>query len=720
MAERPSFIDLSSTDNSIPVVQQYFLTPNGNLPTPQTGAVPPALSPLDAFAFQSRLLAKKFEEEDRNGKRLSRLPPLTVVNEFGKPRPTYFREDSFGAPDTSPVPEEDITPRSAQEIQQQDRPRSHYPVIASENSGSSAARSQPFENTLSRVAENDQESPAVDYFYISRSQSPELLDQRGHASMIRQVPEQASSQPPSTDPRAITYPLPTSLNLRLPASPNSGRSLEASPNISSVLASSTEDIENLSLGESISSLSRQRGDSPLRMPPGLPRSPSLASERSIASANLPRPSFNYSRPLSRPSFDIKPPFSSPYRQDSMNSSSTRPSLEVPSRQDTGDSPITPFSNDLPHTPVSITSDEYFAVAEPQSNPTSSYTYSKYSLPRGKSLKRESIGIERFFNQIINWDNDESAHSTTAEPNGIFQGQNLEVRPPLTDARPSWETHSLREPVITTPAKTPSPPRSRRKERPANIVIPHRSFSAEQTSPRKRLHKTGASSPGAQSKASEATKSSNASTIKARLTSTKSTVVADMTPDEHLQRGIELHDAGALQESTYHLRLSAKAGHATAMLLYALACRHGWGMKPNAAEGVAWLQRAVDSAQLEIADDEDLIARAGGADAPGSAATNGPASAAVPDAVERKTHKARFALSVYELGVSYMNGWGLAQDRSLGLRCFEVAGNWGDADALAEAGFCYAEGVGCRKDLRKAARFYRAAERKGMSMAGNSW
>jgi TPR repeat protein len=46
--------------------------------------------------------------------------------------------------------------------------------------------------------------------------------------------------------------------------------------------------------------------------------------------------------------------------------------------------------------------------------------------------------------------------------------------------------------------------------------------------------------------------------------------------------------------------------------------------------------------------------------------------------------------------------------------------WGDIDALAEAGFCYAKGVGCKKNLKKAAKLYRAAEAKGMSMVGNSW
>jgi len=46
--------------------------------------------------------------------------------------------------------------------------------------------------------------------------------------------------------------------------------------------------------------------------------------------------------------------------------------------------------------------------------------------------------------------------------------------------------------------------------------------------------------------------------------------------------------------------------------------------------------------------------------------------------------------------------------------------WGDADALAEAGFCYAQGIGAKKDLKKSAKFYRQAESKGISMVGNSW
>lgn len=187
-------------------------------------------------------------------------------------------------------------------------------------------------------------------------------------------------------------------------------------------------------------------------------------------------------------------------------------------------------------------------------------------------------------------------------------------------------------------------------------------------------------------------------------------IAGLSPEEHLEKGIEAHNAGSLSKSTYHLRLAAKAGLPTAMLLYALACRHGWGMRANQAEGVAWLKRAVDSSGFEFATDPDAD----------PLSTAGPDNKAGPMTPEQRSRKAQFALAIYELGMSYMNGWGIPRDRSLAVRCFEIAGSWGDNDALAEAGFCYTQGVGCKKDLKKAAAFYRRAAEGGMSMAGNSW
>jgi TPR repeat protein len=177
----------------------------------------------------------------------------------------------------------------------------------------------------------------------------------------------------------------------------------------------------------------------------------------------------------------------------------------------------------------------------------------------------------------------------------------------------------------------------------------------------------------------------------------------MSTEEHVAKGIECHENGDVKESTYHLRIAARENHPTGMLLYALACRHGWGMRANPREGVQWLRKAMDSAMLEVADDES---NEGGATR--------------TDMGEKKARRAQFALSVYELGVSHLNGWGVEQDKGLALRCFEIAGSWGDSDALTEAGFCYAEGIGCKKDLKKAAKFYRMAEAKGVSMVGNSW
>lgn len=187
--------------------------------------------------------------------------------------------------------------------------------------------------------------------------------------------------------------------------------------------------------------------------------------------------------------------------------------------------------------------------------------------------------------------------------------------------------------------------------------------------------------------------------------------AELTPEEHLDIGIQAHSSGALSKSTYHLRLAAKAGLPTAMLLYALACRHGWGMRPSQEDGVMWLRKAIDSSQLEVADVEQTFTTAARREG-----KNDP----VAEAAERKKRKAQFALAVYELGISYMNGWGCQKDKPLAVRCYEVAGNWGDGDALAEAGFCYTQGIGCKKDLKRAAALYRRAAEGGMSMAGNSW
>jgi TPR repeat protein len=81
------------------------------------------------------------------------------------------------------------------------------------------------------------------------------------------------------------------------------------------------------------------------------------------------------------------------------------------------------------------------------------------------------------------------------------------------------------------------------------------------------------------------------------------------------------------------------------------------MRPNQKEGVLWLRKAAECASIEIAEEEEQAKEGKHV-----------------DVAERRTRKAQFALSIYELGVSHMNGWGIEQDKALALRCFEIAGS----------------------------------------------
>jgi TPR repeat protein len=287
----------------------------------------------------------------------------------------------------------------------------------------------------------------------------------------------------------------------------------------------------------------------------------------------------------------------------------------------------------------MASEDYRRSGDFTSNPVPSYTYTKFNLPRGKTVDRRSLGIEDFFKSQITWD----------------QPTQQQDRPPSPE----------------------SPPRSFESARIRQDFAAARDASMDHGAP---------------------SLTSSNSTIRGKPSGS-----AEITAQEHCDIGLELHEAGELLKSTYHLRLAARSGLPEAMFWYGLACRHGWGMRENKAEALQWLRRAVDSGQLEVAEDEAYCQHG-----------------QPTDQFKKKQHRAQYAVAIYELGKCYMNGWGAAQDKPLALRCYEIAGNWGDADALVEAGYCYAEAVGCKKDMKKAARMYRAAEAKGVSMVGNSW
>ncbi|KAF1912361.1 hypothetical protein BDU57DRAFT_361305 [Ampelomyces quisqualis] len=640
-----------------------------DLPSPRAGEIPPALSPLDALALQGRLLAKRFEQADKTGRRLSRLAPLTIQNEFGN-RPGYFSNLSSGvnSPEEAAfnVPQQ---PASSPRHQVPDKHKSFYPQFGGDEPyyGQNLLARSPM-GTIEETTPMSAPIAPQSYFDIPRSHSPDPVEPRvGRLHEATPITPSASTptsqlylrpqRQPSTDSQSRSRSRNNLLPPRSSSSLHSQRSPRMSPSIRSVPGDCGSDVEDMSLSGSYEFVRQNRNLSPSSsLSPAqspftpvttstIPRSPSVSSELST-SGPLPRPSYNFSRPMSRqstrPSTDARSSIDVPSRQMSDENVCMQPSFDSqPLRQDSMDAPNTSYASETVHTPVSMASEDFRRSGDFSSNPAPSYTYTKFSLPRGRPVDRRSVGIEDFFNSQITWD---------------------------------------------------QPTENQNQERPPSPLSPPRSFESA------RIRQDFAAARDASIDHGAPSLTSSNSTIRGRQAGS-----AEITAQEHCDIGLDLHEAGELLKSTYHLRLAARSGLPEAMFWYGLACRHGWGMRENKAEALQWLRRAVDSGQLEVAEDED------------------PSKQVLPaDQLKKKQRRVQYAVAIYELGKCYMNGWGAAQDKFLALRCYEIAGNWGDADALVEAGYCYAEAVGCKKDMKKAARFYRAAESKGVSMVGNSW
>ncbi len=766
-APRPTFIDLRSKSSDS--VNHTGVPSPRALPSPRmqhfAGDIPPAMSPLDMFAAQSRMLAKRLEDSSqRSGRRVSRLPPLSTADPITKQKSIYQRSHSTEAtgvdPGSSPRHKEDDMGGTVPEVEEpQFRPKSFYPRM----SNVPPVEDDDDEGGLIGLSPEDQPfvTPAEfqpartnDYFGNSQSKSPDEM-----------VPIGRNMEPPRNPwiraPRIPEPPHPyheAAREMSLESNSSGGHSsslapprspyVRQAPSIRSIPQDSSDDEHSASTGGSDFSNQRKLSSSSGVSMPASPlapfaqghgRSPSLNSEISIGGSRQQRAAFNFSRPISRgsqPSVDLpgQPSFDSRPSMDAI-----RPSLSSRSRQPSQDSQRFLFVDDTVQTPVSTDNEQLPTGADPKDAPAPSYIYAKFSLPRGREVERDSEVLLSKDMPHFEYDsptiktNVTNVRPTTPlgdrkipppnlspmrSPKPSTEIQRASPNPSLEQRlrqspRPSFEQrirHSPRPSVEQRPWESPRPS----NERPLR-ESPRPSFEQRSRSPARPSAEQGlkvsfrpsfeqtraaaisrpAPTPVVEDNESEYTASTrSASTIKARPRKPDS---MELSAEEHLAKGIALHERGEARESTYHLRIAAKQNSPTAMLLYALACRHGWGMRPNQHEGVQWLRKAADCASLEIAIDEDQ-----------------------GDVLERKTRRAQFALSIYELGVSHMNGWGIEQDKMLALRCFEIAANWGDADAMAEAGFCYAQGQGCKKDLKRAAKYYRMAEAKGMSMVGNSW
>ncbi|KJZ73624.1 hypothetical protein HIM_06957 [Hirsutella minnesotensis 3608] len=712
MQNRPSVLDLraNSSYSTASSSSRPLRSPRLHI----AGEAPPELSPLDAFALQSRLLAKQLQDSNKDGNRVSRLPPLTDESPLvQQARSDYFRSFAHDGPsETGPSEPVSTGLGMRTEVEEaflpQDRPKSMHPRMSRIPPTPEDANSMPLltadtERSL-RGRQLESVSETSDYFGARRERSPSPL----HSDTQSQY-EVPNDKSPARRNISLLHPAARSYSSaansadkskhgsidELGLVPPRGALSKRSPStVSSPLPGDDETYSTVSSSVYSPSL-RKLSTASIGMANILPspavstfqRSPSIASDSSA----LPRPSFNFSRPISR---------------------AGTPNLDLPIRQASSDSqPSFILADDSAHTPVSMHSEAFpDNPLDDSKSAAPSYIYSTFSLPRGKSVQRSGTPDSQLQGSL-KWE--QSGLSSSAGSQAPLGA------PPSPPTRPS---SSSAKPILDDAASVGSsagrPSTDANKSSIDNARLGVTGYAASsvgrpsvdttrlsEDAPRGRTLTSPAHDAAARGKTPASVGTSNsASTIRP---SQSSRMIApsksEMTAEEHLAKGIECHENGSLNESTYHLRHAARQNNPTAMLLYALACRHGWGMRANQREGVQWLRKAAEYASVEIADDEDR------------AKEGRPANF-----LESKTRKAQFALSIYELGVSHMNGWGIEQDKSLALRCFEIAGSWGDVDALAEAGFCYAKGVGCKKDLKKSAKFYRMAEAKGMSMVGNSW
>ena len=538
--------------------------------------MPPELSPLDAFAAQSRMLARKLKESNEEGKRLSRLPPSHVEATLGPRRPSFLRAASAQEPPThqDKPPNSPGLPMRMEIERAQNRPVSVHPRMSKvptmdpdvdlarmRGAGNSDDRRgrKAFDtrNDLAPPMEESSRSapvsPRLQMHDSSKSSSPNR--KRGNQFQPSLFPSSQGLPPGMAPPRCPLVPVPRQ---KSHLTDSNGRA-----------SSDLQDVADRPPLRKFSSSSAVSTSAVSPVVPNEPRSSSPSSTMS-SSNRLSRPTFNFSRPLSR----IEPPF----------------------RESSGDSDAQSTGNTSVPSLLNLPLGDSFSS---NLDIPSSYTYSKFVLPAGQPLKRSS--------------------STPADTR--------------TDERTSDEHHPL-ERSKTSGENSPSLPfcNSPADARASLDIPPPATKTGQATTPRPQTFRA--------------------------TTQNKPEVVddAEQTAEWHVSKGIECHENGSVNESTYHLRIAARQNHPTGMLLYALACRHGWGMRPNQQEGVQWLRKAADLAQLEVADDEGLVKEGKSV-----------------DIVTQRTRKAQFALSIYELGISHLNGWGIEQDKALALRCFEIAG-----------------------------------------------
>ncbi|KAJ3089764.1 hypothetical protein HK102_005561 [Quaeritorhiza haematococci] len=176
---------------------------------------------------------------------------------------------------------------------------------------------------------------------------------------------------------------------------------------------------------------------------------------------------------------------------------------------------------------------------------------------------------------------------------------------------------------------------------------------------------------------------------------------DVDKSDPLMVAIFYHDKNQLKLAAYFFSVAASKGSPLGLFLYAMCLRHGWGVTQDEKLAVKLLQRSAESAIGDL--------HAGG---------NGLQGLNTATLKSIATHE--LTLAIYELAISFKQGWGVPKSKTTAAYYLTVAAQLGDKDAQVELGECYLRGDGVKADKRMAAKWFREAEKQGAQMVSMQW
>lgn len=181
---------------------------------------------------------------------------------------------------------------------------------------------------------------------------------------------------------------------------------------------------------------------------------------------------------------------------------------------------------------------------------------------------------------------------------------------------------------------------------------------------------------------------------------------DNDESSHIGQAITMRHQGKLEESAQRLKKACACGNKTAFLLYGLALRHGCGVDKNLKLSLGFLMAATDikSFAAEVLDlDINPL--------------NFVSIDDIPDMAPEP-----MAPALYECGMAYLKGLGIDHpDEIKGLKFLEKAALLGHVDSMCLSGTIWSKTSNVKKkDLSRAAAWFRIADKKGANLLGSDW